>query len=158
MDVASKGGNLLLNVGPTDLGKIPEASIDRLKEMGKWLRINGEAIYGTKNWNVWKQGPHDVVTDYYDQEKERKVDFTADDIRCTTKGNCIYAICLGWPENEIRINALGSDEFDDREIVHVQLLGSEEQIIWNQSDEYLNIHPPRKQPGNYAYSFKIVFK
>lgn len=77
-DVASKGGNFLLNVGPTAEGLIPPESVERLAEMGQWMKINGEAIYGT------------TASPFISLPWGR----------CTTKGNDLYLIVLDWPETE----------------------------------------------------------
>lgn len=78
IDIVSKGGNYLLNVGPTSLGEIPEPSVQRLKEIGAWMKVNGEAIYGAG------KGPFSNV---------------GFDGRCTAKGNKLYLFVFNWPEN-----------------------------------------------------------
>jgi len=79
IDIASKGGNYLLNVGPTAEGTIPEASVQRLREIGKWMKINGQAIYGTTA-SPFKNLPWG---------------------RCTKKGNTLYLHIFTWPEDGI---------------------------------------------------------
>jgi len=84
VDLVSKGGNLLLNVGPTADGRIPVIQQQRLDELGKWLSVNGEAIYGTKPWRQSAEG---------------------DLVRYTAKGDAVYAICLKWPGKELVLTA-----------------------------------------------------
>jgi alpha-L-fucosidase len=98
VDVVSKNGNLLLNIGPRSDGTIPEAAKKTLLEIGGWLDVNGEAIYGSRPWLLPKpnfgEGPTEVSSGSM-QEKEQKP-FTSSDFRFTTNKGFIYAIELGW--------------------------------------------------------------
>lgn len=85
VDIASKGGNYLLNVGPTSLGEIPQPSVERLKEIGKWMKVNGEAIYGTSKSPIGRP---------------------AFDGRITAKGKKLYVFVFEWPSGGIEISGL----------------------------------------------------
>ena len=95
IDVVSKNGNLLLNIGPRADGTIPEEVQRVLMAIGSGLKLNGEAIYGTRPWKIYGEGPTKVASGaFHDTETQP---FTAEDFRFTTKGNALYAIELGWP-------------------------------------------------------------
>ena len=124
VDVVSKNGALLLNVGPKADGTIPDEDAHILREIGKWLKVNGEAIYGTRYWKVFGEGPTVIPEGHFTDTYEKN--FTSEDIRFTSKGNHIYAIVLHWPEDgEIHIRSLGNDmKLLKSSICDVELLGT----------------------------------
>ena len=136
VDVVAKGGNYLLNVGPTAEGLIPQESIDRLLEIGQWLEVNGEAIYSTK----------------------RAAHFTEGDlIRYTSAKNNeqLYAIVLEWPETELKLKYYNANENSE-----VYLMGYDKNLKWhNDPEEGLIIEIPEElqieqnRPCKYAYVF-----
>ena len=125
VDVVSKNGALLLNVGPKSDGTIPEEDANILREIGRWMKVNGEAIYGTKYWKVFGEGPTVIPEGHFTDTYEKN--FTSEDIRFTSKGNHIYAIVLHWPEDgEIHIRSLGNDmKLLKSSICDVELLGTD---------------------------------
>jgi len=131
VDVVSKNGNLLINIGPRADGTIPEVMQNVLRQVGAWMRVNGEAIYGSRYWENYHDG----------------------DVRFTRKGNTLYAIALEWPEEDLRLTSLAG-----KQVAGVELLGSTETVRWRQDASALVIEPPAKRPCRYAYTFKITCK
>ena len=167
VDIVSKNGCLLLNVPPKANGEIPEPVQERLLEMGRWLRLNGEAIYGTRPWVVFGEGPTQVVQGHFGEEKT--TDFTAQDIRFTTKGRTLYAICLGWPGEKLVIKSLGPTDTPAArggDIVGrlgsqttIRLLGSPGKLRWSQAlNQGVTVYFPKEKPCRYAYVLKISLR
>src|SRR5690606_17294404 len=104
IDIVSKNGTLLLNIGPRPDGTIPEGDSAILLEIGKWLEVNGEAIYGTRPWQIYGEGPTEVIEGSFKDTARQP--FSGRDIRYTTKGDTLYAILLDWPGSETILPAL----------------------------------------------------
>jgi len=156
VDIVSKNGNLLLSITPKANGEIPDPVKERLLEIGRWLKINGEAIYCTRPWKVFGEGPTQVEDGPFGERKTKE--FTAKDIRFTTKGNTLYAICLDWPKGKVTIHSLSKAlHKDTSRISEVRLLGSDSKLRWVCSDHGLTIEMPDAKPCDYAYAFKITF-
>jgi len=134
IDKVARGGNLLLNIGPTADGRIPVIMQQRLKDMGDWLTVNGEAIYGTRDW---AKAPA--------IGKETSVFYTA-------KGNDLYAIVTKWQDKPIEINAVNKPS-------GVSMLGFNGKVKYTASGNKLVITPPTVSPATtpcqYAWVFKI---
>lgn len=156
VDIVSKNGNLLLNVGPKPDGTLPDRAVELLHQIGRWIDVNGEAIYGTRPWKVWSEGPHRFMAGSFSTRKAAPPKFTPQDIRFTARGEAIYAIFLAWPEGEARIQSLGSRSSNaPARISEVRLLGESERIKWRQTPEALIIEPPRQKPCHDAFAFRI---
>ncbi len=156
VDIVSKNGNLLLNIGPRSDGTIPDEVQRVLREIGVWLKANGEAIYGTRPWRTFGEGPTKIIEGAF-HDSDSQV-FTPEDFRFTTKGGVLYAIELGWPENgEAVIHSLGKGEAGDRAVESVELLGSTDRIAFTARPDGLHLKLPLQAPGKSAYAFAIHF-
>jgi len=154
-DVVSKNGNLLLNVTPRPDGIIPEQEQQILREVGGWLKVNGEAIYGTRPWQLYGEGPTEVAGGAFHEADTKP--YTPQDFRFTTKDSTLYAIELGWPTSgQTMIHKLGSGGPSLRKIQSVKLLGSEADLVWQQLPDGLHIQLPAQPPAKYAYVFRIL--
>ena len=154
IDIVSKNGNLLLNIGPRSDGTITEEETQTLLGTGKWLDINGEAIYGTRPWKIYGEGPTQSASGSF---ADQKVPFTAKDIRFTTKGDILYAIAMGQPATNTIIKALGA-KAGNGVIASVEMTGSNEKISWKQEADALAIKPSKSYPSENAVVYKISFK
>jgi len=158
VDTASKNGSLLLDITPTAEGVIPQAVRERLLAVGAWLAVNGEAIHGTRPWKVFGEGPTRIQGGAFGEEKSP--DFTARDIRFTSRWKTLYAIALDWPENspELVIKSLNTNEarLAQGQIASVFLLGSDAKLSWQHNAEGLKITLPPEKPGDFACVFKIL--
>ncbi len=154
-DIVSKNGNLLLNIGPRPDGTIPEKAQETLLEVGSWLKVNGEAIYGTRPWKLFGEGPTKITGGAFHESEQA---YTPQDFRFTTHGRTLYAIELGWPQSgEVTITSLSPAYLGADKIRQVSLLGASEKIAWEQKEDGLHLRLPHEPSGKYAYSFRIEF-
>ena len=154
-DIVSKNGNLLLNITPRPDGTIPEGEQAVLREVGAWLKINGEAIYDSRPWKRFGEGPTQVAGGAFQDAKTKP--FTAQDFRFTLKGGAIYAIELGWPAGgRASVRSLGSNAPGAAKVRDVTLLGSTATLKWRQRPDRLEIDLPPEPPGKHAFTFRIA--
>src|SRR6478736_6018170 len=149
VDIVSKNGTMLLNIGPKADGTIPEPEQQILREIGAWLKINGEAIYGTRPWTKFGEGPTQTAAGSFSDKKE-KPQFTAEDVRFTTKDKTLYAIALAWPTNgKLLIKSLAGQK-----VKRVELLGYSGRVKSEPTPAGLLVMLPAKSPCDFAVTLK----
>jgi alpha-L-fucosidase len=152
IDIVSKNGCLLLNIGPKPDGTIPEPEQKILLEIGRWLAVNGEAIYGSRPWKVFGEGPTGIPEGGFSDTK--RAAFTARDFRFTTRAGLLYAVALAWPENRLMVvKALAKGK---AVVKDVALLGYHGPLPWTQTAAGLEVKLPAQKPGDHAFTLKIA--
>jgi alpha-L-fucosidase len=156
IDIVSKNGNLLLSIPVRGDGSIDSIEVAFLKGMGKWMDINGEAIFDTRPWLIYGEGPTKVKAGTFNEKATKS--FASEDIRFTIKGKTLYAFVMKWPETNntlIKSLAVNSPQLKGRKINKVSLLGYNGKIEWSQTDEGLKVQMPTKAPCENAVTLKI---
>jgi alpha-L-fucosidase len=154
VDIVSKNGCLLLNIGPKPDGTIPDEDAEILRTIGAWLAVNGEAVYGTRPWKIYGEGPTAVPEGQF-KDTERSA-FTPEDIRFTKKGDTLYATVLAWPEGEVLIRSLASGSgLLSGEIKEVSLFGSAAKLKWSRALDGLHVALPKERPCKEAFVLKV---
>jgi alpha-L-fucosidase len=167
VDIVSKNGALLLNIGPRADGSIPEEDQDILRAIGRWLYVNGEAVYGTRPWRIYGEGPTRVVEGSFADTK--RAPFTPADIRFTTRAllsqgrarPVLYATALALPgDGIVTIQSLaeGSTHLPGT-IETIELVtGRRDERVpleWNQTSAALEVTLPGRLPAEHAVSLRI---
>jgi alpha-L-fucosidase len=155
IDIVSKNGNLLLNIGPKSDGTVPDEVQQVLLDVGAWLGVNGESIYGTRPWRTYGEGPTKVAAGSFHDTDTAK--YTPEDFRFTTKGDEVYAIGLAWPTTgEAVIHSLAKTPGSEP-VQSVALLGGDAKLRFEQRADGLHVQLPAQAPAKYAYVLRLKF-
>jgi alpha-L-fucosidase len=163
VDIVARGGVFLLSLTPRASGAIPEEEKKIMRGIGAWLKVNGEAIYGTRRWHIPGEDHNDVTTWSYNKNRKRiawlynkvgpaQIRFTQ------SKDGTLFATVLGRPEGgKVRIrNLKAGSEYYPGDINRIELLGYDGEITFDRLDDALEISFPEKAAESYAYAFKIL--
>jgi len=134
--IRAMGGNYLLNVGPKPNGELPSPQVEILRKLGSWNAVNGEAIHGVREWSI---------------TNEDKVWFTR-----KKDANILYAVVLDGSDEKLTIESLYKKRRGGKvKVLNVKMLGTKENLDWQQDEEGLAIEVPAEKPSKYAYTLKI---
>lgn len=163
IEAVSRDGNAAINICLRPDGSIEDDCVKMLEEVGEWMAINGEAVYGSKAWKTLGEG--EIIDGKLKKQPGGKLGkhhaefpFNAQDIRFTEgKNGSIYAFCMAVPEagQTVRILSMGKTAGHLSEIKDVALLGYEGTLKWNQTDEALEITCPSQLPCRNSIVFRI---
>jgi alpha-L-fucosidase len=159
IDIVSKNGNLLLNIPVRGNGTIDDDEKKVLDALATWIAPNGEAIYGTRTFAVYGEGPSTEkaapASHFGGIADVRK--YSDKDIRYTTKGDIVYAFVMGWPADQnVTLKALADgSKSSPKQIGKVELLGSSAPIGFTRDAAGLKLQLAAEKPNEIAYAFKI---
>jgi len=160
VDIVSKNGNLMLNVPLPGSGAPDDDEISFIADFGRWMRANGSAIYASRPWSVYGEGPSTqaqppIRAQGFNEGQNRP--YTAEDFRFVQKGGKVYAFALAWPDNgqlAIKSLALGSRHAPGQ-VERVTLLGAPDALEQTRDGQALHVKLPERRRGDYVYTLEI---
>jgi len=159
VEIVSKGGNFLLNVNPKGDGSLPQPSIERLADIGRWMTVNHEAIYGTHPWEFTSEGVSEetlgeVIKKDTDNDATSKV--IHPDLYFTSNGNNVYVFARSWTSRKLTVKSL---KIGTKSVKSVLLLGAPNKPVWLQNEDGLTITFPKVRPNSVPiYVFKLTLE
>lgn len=146
LDIVSKGGNYLLNIGPDGQGHVPEPCVESFLDMGEWVQINHEALFGTTRWTTFSEGV----------KKVKDSASLPTEFWFSAKGDRVYAMSLVQPDTKVRILSLNESAGT---VTSVRLLGSQQaEFHWKQTESALEVDLSNLQLGENGYALEVILK
>ncbi|MEO8620658.1 MAG: alpha-L-fucosidase [bacterium] len=160
VDIVSKNGNLMLNIPLPGSGTPDDDELSFIADFGRWMRTNGGAIYGSRPWVVYGEGPSTQAQAPLREQgfnEGRNRPYTAEDIRFVQKNGKVYAFALAWPESgKLIIKSLSAGtSHATGQVERVELVGSPGALEHTRTPQGLEITLPQQRRGNYVYTFEI---
>lgn len=157
IDIVSKNGVLMLNISPRASGVIPAEQQAVLLEIGDWLETFGEAIYGTRTWKIYGEGPTRLGESGHFLEWKA---YSAEDIRFTTKGDDLYMIVLGWPGpgQDVLVKSVNPANLGKQAITNVSLVGLDDPVDWDMDEKGFRFVTPSEAPDSTAFVVKLTLE
>lgn len=152
INTVSKNGNLLLNVGPRPDGTIPEEEEKILLQIGGWLGVNGEGIYGTRPWVASGEGP---TVEKGGAFQESDATYRQGDVRYTVKGNALYVFSMVAPRGKLALRLLGRQASPGLEVLSVTSLQDGSPVEWKRDDQALTFRGLRAL-GTLPTAYKVT--
>jgi alpha-L-fucosidase len=153
-DIISKNGNLLLSIPVRADGTIDSDETTFVKQLTAWMDVNGEAVFATRPWVIFGEGPTEDVAGGFSEGKAKP--YTAQDIRFTTKGKDLYAFSLGWAGEGSTLTIKSLAERKNLTKIHsVKMLGVKNKLKFTRDMDGLKIILPMAKPCDHAVVFKI---
>jgi len=156
VNIVSRGGNYLLNIGPKPDGSIPAGTKTGLAAIGRWMKVNGDAVYGTTAWDIVSEGTAEASFKVTTERREKgfKSTFTSGDIWFTAKGSAVYAIALQWPaDRKALVKSVNAKRI--AKIQRVSLLGYGPLENWTLNPTGLSVSLPDADLNTIGYTLKI---
>jgi alpha-L-fucosidase len=163
VDIVSRNGNLMLNFPLPNSGALDDQELKILDEITRWMAVNSEGIYDTRPWKIFGDGPVASAPapapgargDGFNERKRQ--DFTAEEVRFTSKGSTLFAFVMGWPEKQAVIKPLATNtSVGQVKVRNVELLGFKGKVKWAQDENGLTVPLPEQKPCDHGIALKII--
>ena len=159
IDVVSKNGNLLLNIVQTPEGDLEDDVLEILEGIGRWIDDNGEAIYGSRPWKIYGEGPsmENQARGTFGGVRDVRP-YQPGDLRFTTRDGKLFVFCMEPTDGKLSVKALGKSSPYYQQVSSIRMLGSKEKVRWTQAADSLEITSPSFHPSYAATVYEIQFK
>ena len=159
IDVVSKNGNLLLNIVQTPEGDLEDDVLEILEGIGRWIDDNGEAIYGSRPWKIYGEGPsmENQARGTFGGVRDVRP-YQPGDLRFTTRDGKLFVFCMEPTDGKLSVKALGKSSPYYQQVSSIRMLGSKEKVRWTQGADSLEITSPSFHPSYAATVYEIQFK
>ena len=159
VDVVSKNGNLLLSIPLKGNGSIDPTELKIVEQIGVWMKMNGESIYGTRPWLTCGEGPSIEAANPINAQgfNEGRIKWCEKDVRYNQKGKVVYATLLGMPQGQVELKCMGRKAQLGKRVRKVELLGSTQKLVWKQQADKLIIEAAGIQACLDTPVFKITY-